>query len=101
MGEVARLWIVFLPWLVIAAAAAFDPSGPGESCTEPRYAVIGLIVLQLVSAAMTATRVDGFQFDEVRGNAPVPAVRHESPKRRQGPTVAERCNLLCETNDHV
>jgi hypothetical protein len=84
MGEVARLWIVFLPWLVIATAAAFDPSSPGESRSEPRYAIIGLIVLQLVSAAMTATRVDGFQFDEVRGNASVTAVRHESPKRRQG-----------------
>lgn len=80
MGEAARLWIVFLPWLIIPAAAALDRTG-SQAETAPRrefrYAAAVLIVLQLLAAVTTATRVDGFQFDELR----TAATDHDSGSR--------------------
>jgi hypothetical protein len=71
MGEAARLWIVFLPWPVVAAAGALDRSSESKTAPRPEieYAVVALLVLQLLSAVSTATRVDGFHFDELRAAA--------------------------------
>lgn len=72
MGEAARLWILFLPWLVFAAAPLFQRWTKSESSAPLRHSrryVAILIALQLLTAIATATRIDGFHFGELAADA--------------------------------
>ena len=60
-GEAARLWIVFLPWLVWLAGmrlAEIDPSGT-RGWYRPSLIVLAV---QLVVCALTVARVSGFDL---------------------------------------
>ena len=62
-GEAARLWIVFLPWLVWLA-------GPmvAQMATPARWKwlrpVLVVLAIQLAVCALTVSRVNGFGFDQ-------------------------------------
>lgn len=73
MGEAARLWLLFQPWVVVAAALAEEPArgldranGAAEFNSAGRSRVwLALLVLQGIACVATVTRVDGFQFDQM------------------------------------
>lgn len=62
-GEAARLWIVFLPWLVWLAGtqlSAYDANGSRRK-VHPSTIVL---IAQLIACALTVTRVSGFDFPQ-------------------------------------
>jgi hypothetical protein len=62
-GEAARLWIVFLPWLVWLAGtqlSAFDADGRRRK-VHPSTIVL---IAQLIACALTVNRVSGFDFPQ-------------------------------------
>lgn len=77
MGEAARLWILFIPWLTACAAAACEDaerlpgggaSGSGALLPTARFTGgwwLALLVLQILTSAATILRVDGFHFTEL------------------------------------
>ncbi|MEW4529019.1 hypothetical protein [Maioricimonas sp. JC845] len=66
MGEAARLWIVLMPWVLIAAASwiTSDEDMRAKSDGTDRL-WWGIAVLQVVAAITTVTCVDGFHFAEM------------------------------------
>jgi len=61
-GEAARLWIVFLPWLVWLAGpllAEAETNSP-ERWLRPAWCVLAI---QLVVGLLTVARVSGFHFE--------------------------------------
>lgn len=68
MGETARLWILFLPWLVFAAAPLLQElsQSPESSPGKHNWRWIALLfAAQLITCIGTATRIDGFHFAEL------------------------------------
>ncbi|MEX0585057.1 MAG: hypothetical protein WD176_00335, partial [Pirellulales bacterium] len=75
MGEAARLWLLFQPWVVVAAAGALgdrrgvglDPAGQaaGLNLAARKYAWFALLAVQAIACIATVTRVDGFDFDQM------------------------------------
>jgi len=66
MGEAARLWIPFLPWMILAAGRSFRVSADDVSANTSfnrRWLLIA--GLQAVAAILTSTRIDGFGFSEL------------------------------------
>jgi hypothetical protein len=65
-GEAARLWILFLPWLVWLASIRFE-SMMGESAgfTNRQRQVLALLVVQFAVCLLTVARVSGFHLDSV------------------------------------
>lgn len=64
-GEAARLWIIFLPWLVWLAATylpVFNPDGIRRRI----HPLAILLALQIAACAVTVTRVSGFDFPPAR-----------------------------------
>ena len=61
-GEAARLWIVFLPWLVWLAGPLLAET---EEKSEQRWLRPAwvLLAIQLAVCLLTVTRVSGFHFD--------------------------------------
>jgi hypothetical protein len=66
MGEAARLWIPFLPWMILAAGRSFRVSFDDLSAntSSPRRWLL-IAGLQAVAAILTSTRIDGFGFSEL------------------------------------
>ncbi len=68
MGEAARLWLIFMPWVVWLAAGYFAPLAPRPNETAksgpPVTRAAVLFVLQMVVAIGTVTRVTGFDFPD-------------------------------------
>jgi hypothetical protein len=66
MGEAARLWILFLPWLLLCvppletAAAGSAPKGRTNWLW---WAAAGL---QAIACIAAATQIDGFGFSELK-----------------------------------
>ncbi|MBX3443202.1 MAG: hypothetical protein KF774_12420 [Planctomyces sp.] len=74
MGEAARLWIPFFPWLILAAAARSPGTGQNRGTLGfaptsggPRFDSVWLLaaVLQAAIAILASTRIDGFGFSEL------------------------------------
>jgi hypothetical protein len=75
-GEAARLWLLFQPWLVVAASLALrDQRAVGFSPAEraaqsypaakTRAAWLALLTLQAIACIATVTRVDGFELSRL------------------------------------
>jgi hypothetical protein len=69
MGEAGRLWISFLPWLLLCAPALH--LGPAASSSEEQGGPRSMqwwaaAVLQVIACLMAATRIDGFGFSELK-----------------------------------
>ncbi|MFO1093496.1 MAG: hypothetical protein U0992_09315 [Planctomycetaceae bacterium] len=66
MGEAARLWLLFQPWVVVAAAAALRDTQAGSlDLAKPsrmHYVWIAVLALQAAACIATVTRVDGFEL---------------------------------------
>lgn len=60
-SEAARLWIVFLPWLVWLTADFFSGETQDESRWWLRRSTL-VLVLQLIASTLTVTRVSGFDL---------------------------------------
>ncbi|QDU38196.1 hypothetical protein Mal4_25210 [Maioricimonas rarisocia] len=70
MGEAARLWIVLMPWVLIAAASWTATGNDSENADRTWHhdrLWWGIAILQVVAAIATVTRVDGFHFAEMLG----------------------------------
>ena len=76
MGEAARLWLLFQPWVVVAAAAAMSQErmeglvpeiGPAglNPAARGRIVWVAVMTLQAVACIATVTRVDGFEFNQM------------------------------------
>jgi hypothetical protein len=71
MGEAARLWLLLMPWLVLAASAALVPvvderERLGIDHRASRSALwLSVSALQAIACIATVTGVDGFHFDEM------------------------------------
>ena len=64
-GEAARLWILFLPWLVWLAAIRFDEIAIGHSDLRLRERHLLLwFGIQFVVSLLTVVRVSGFPSDD-------------------------------------
>jgi methylthioxylose transferase len=75
-GEAARLWLLFQPWMVVAAAGALvDKRAAGFSPAErtaglnpaarERAVWLSLLALQAIACIATVTRVDGFELSRL------------------------------------
>jgi len=66
MGEVARLWILFLPWLIWILSYAFQEPPKASAATahwrQTSKVWFSVLVLQAVICWLTVTRVTGFDF---------------------------------------
>jgi len=63
-GEVARLWIIFVPWLMIMASDQVRVLIEGSSTySSRRRTVIALLVIQFATCLFTVMRVSGFHQD--------------------------------------
>ena len=62
-GEAARLWILFLPWILTAAAPMWDSADDPRSRWRWRTA----LGLQMLVCVATAVRVTGFGFARLGG----------------------------------
>ncbi len=60
-SEAARLWIVFLPWLVWLAADSLSQGDRDETRWWCRRSTL-VLVLQLIASTLTVTRVSGFDL---------------------------------------
>ena len=66
MGEAARLWLLFQPWLVVAAAAAMSDKPAGiNPAARGRVVWLAVLTLQAIACIATVTRIDGFEFDQM------------------------------------
>lgn len=71
MGEAARLWILLMPWVVLAAGGAFANEAEAEAAETTglprrwRSLPAWVLIAQLAAALMTILRVDGFHFAEL------------------------------------
>ncbi len=71
MGEAARLWLLLMPWLVLAAPAALAPVVDNRDRqgllvgARPTVFWVAVAAMQAVACIATVTRVDGFQFSEL------------------------------------
>lgn len=69
MGEAARLWILLLPWLLVAAASGLqvgetaDRNANDAARTTRRWML--LVALQAALCILTAHGIDGFHFGEL------------------------------------
>lgn len=59
-GEVARLWLFLMPWLLWTAASVWEGRAGRARWTA-------VLILQLVAGFATAVRVSGFGFEELAG----------------------------------
>ena len=69
MGETARLWILFLPWLAYAAAPLIQHWSQSRGTPPARHNwrwIALLFAAQLITCIGTATRIDGFHFAELQ-----------------------------------
>jgi len=75
-GEAARLWLLFQPWLVVAAAvslvdrqaAGFSPAeraASSNTAAKNRCAWFALLAFQAIACIATVTRVDGFELSRL------------------------------------
>lgn len=63
-GEVARLWIMFLPWLILVASEQVKlliERGPNYLSRE--RSVVALLAFQFLNCLFTVARVSGFNLD--------------------------------------
>lgn len=64
MGEAARLWIGFMPWLIVTAAPLFERAPPARSwpimADHSSRMAIGLLALQIAFCLSITVRVVGF-----------------------------------------
>jgi hypothetical protein len=66
MGEAARLWIVFLPWLLLCVAPTSPRSLPDEQRAWPGWVWWSAAGLQAVFCIAAALQIDGFGFSELK-----------------------------------
>jgi len=64
MGEAARLWIAFLPWLLLCIAPNRSDDVEGHDSTG--WLWWGTAGLQAVACIAAATQIDGFGFSELK-----------------------------------
>ena len=69
MGEAARLWIILMPWLSVAAGL-FVGNGDATESPPGRRFWLTVLAFQIIISALTVTRIDGFHFEQVRHAAP-------------------------------
>ncbi|HEY0982650.1 hypothetical protein [Schlesneria sp.] len=63
-GEAARLWLLFLPWLVWLAAIQLERQMHGKMKFMPSdWRVLTLLAIQFAVSLLTVTRVSGFHSD--------------------------------------
>jgi hypothetical protein len=110
MGEAARLWLLLMPWLVLAAPAALAPAfdngeRPGVDNRTSRSALwVAAAALQSVACIATVTGVDGFHFDELLPQAvvvdgpaypPTPYAARRSDGARPAAATSHRSRPAC------
>ena len=72
MGEAARLWIVLMPWLAVAAGLLGQAgASPDQPQPLPRRFWLAALTIQLIVSTITVTRIDGFHFDQLRDAASI------------------------------
>ncbi|QDT53658.1 hypothetical protein Pan44_16810 [Caulifigura coniformis] len=64
MGEAARLWIAFLPWLLLCIAPVRNNDVDGRDSTGWMW--WGTAGLQAIACIAAATQIDGFGFSELK-----------------------------------
>ncbi len=70
MGEAARLWIILMPWLVVAAGLLEESGGLSQERPRPsRRLWLTVVAAQMLVSALTVTRIDGFHFDQLEESA--------------------------------
>ena len=67
-GEAARLWTLFLPWLICLATIQLeelsaDPPLSLKARKRLEWTMIGFMAIQFLVCLLTVTRVSGFQMD--------------------------------------
>jgi hypothetical protein len=66
MGEAARLWIAFLPWLLLCMPRLREPTVTPDEPGAPRWLWWTTAGLQAIACIATATQIDGFGFSELK-----------------------------------
>jgi len=65
MGEAARLWIIFLPWLLLCMPALRDQESSTDDHGAPGWLWCATAGLQAIFCIAAATQIDGFGFSEL------------------------------------
>ncbi len=65
MGEAARLWILFLPWVLLCAAPTAPRGASEEPPDSPAWLWWGAAGLQAIFCIAATLQIDGFGFSEL------------------------------------
>jgi hypothetical protein len=65
MGEAARLWIAFLPWLLLCMPRLREPNASPERPAAPPWLWWSTAALQAIACIAAATQIDGFGFSQL------------------------------------
>jgi hypothetical protein len=66
MGEAARLWIAFLPWLLLCMPALRGSDVKTDERAAPAWLWWTTAALQAIACIAAATQIDGFGFSELK-----------------------------------
>jgi hypothetical protein len=66
MGEAARLWILFLPWLLLCMPAIREGDAKSDDRGAPSWLWWTAAGLQAIACIAAATQIDGFGFSELK-----------------------------------
>ncbi|MBL8820035.1 MAG: hypothetical protein JNL58_28685 [Planctomyces sp.] len=62
MGEAMRLWCFLTPWVVVAASSAIAAGHEGRTSNVTGKLLCGFLLLQMLTAVVTAGRINGYSF---------------------------------------